>query len=305
MTQAPPSIVAQAPPRSDPLADWRALYPFASHELRLDGQRLHYLDEGAGRPLLCVHGNPTWSFYYRNLVAQLRESHRVVAPDHIGCGLSDKPRDYSYRLATHAENLRRLIVALDLRDATLVAHDWGGAIGLAALLAERHRFSRIVLFNTGAFRSSHMPWRIAACRWPVVGQAAVQGANAFARAALRMATEKPERFTPSVRAGYLAPYDTWTHRQAIYRFVQDIPMRPSHPSYGKLLEVEQGLPSLRDLPILLAWGMRDWCFTPRFLRRFQEFWPHAQTLELADAGHYVLEDAQERIVPALRGFLAG
>lgn len=303
MTQAANWIVAQSSPATQPGEDWRSLYPFASHELRLGGLRYHYLDEGAGRPLVCVHGNPTWSFYYRRLVGELRDAYRVVAPDHIGCGGSDKPRDYPYRLATHAENLRRLIVELDLQDATLVAHDWGGAIGLAALLAERPRFSRIVLFNTGAFRSRHMPWRIAACRGPLVGRIAVQGANAFARAALRMATEKPERFTPAVCAGYLAPYDRWAHRQAIYRFVQDIPMRPRHPSYAKLVDIERGLPGLRELPIFLIWGMRDWCFTPAFLARFQAEWPRADTMELHDAGHYVLEDAHERILPALRDWL--
>lgn len=303
MTQAASSIVAQLPPATQPGEDWRSLYPFASHELRLRGLRYHYLDEGAGPPLVCVHGNPTWSFHYRRLLSDLRDAYRVVAPDHMGCGWSDKPRDYPYRLATHAENLRRLIVELDLRDATLVAHDWGGAIGLAALQAERRRFSRIVLFNTGAFRSRHMPWRIAACRWPLVGRVAVQGANAFARASLRMATEKPERFTAAVRAGYLAPYDGWAHRQAIYRFVQDIPMRPGHPSYAKLVEIEQGLPALAELPIFLIWGMRDWCFTPAFLSRFHAEWPRAATLEIDDAGHYVLEDAYERILPALRDWL--
>lgn len=303
MSQPDSSIVAQPGVAAQAAAPWRALYPFAPHELRLGGLRYHYLDEGAGPTVLAVHGNPTWSFYFRTLVESLRGELRWVVPDHMGCGLSDKPAQYPYRLATHIDNLRRLVVELDLRDVTLVAHDWGGAIGLGTLLLERARFSRIVLFNTGAFRSSRMPWRIAACRIPLLGRLAVQGANAFARAALRMATEKPERFTPAVRAGYLAPYDTWAHRQAIYRFVQDIPMSPGDPSYARLVEIEEGLPSLADLPALLIWGMRDWCFTPAFLARFEEYWPRAETLELADAGHYVVEDAYERIVPRLREFV--
>src|SRR5687768_281873 len=121
-------------------ADWRLLYPFQSHELRLESLRYHYVDEGAGWPLLFVHGNPTWSFYWRNLILPLRESYRCIAPDHIGCGLSDKPQDYNYRLSQHAANLVELIERLDLNDITLLVHDWGGAIGLRAALTVPQRF---------------------------------------------------------------------------------------------------------------------------------------------------------------------
>jgi haloalkane dehalogenase len=118
-----------------------------------------------------------------------------------------------------------------------------------------------------------------------------------------MAVSKPERMTPAVRAGLLAPYDRWTHRQAIYRFVEDIPMSPAHPSYAKLLEIEQGLPSLAERPWQLIWGLRDWCFTPAFLERFLEFTPRAEVHRLADAGHYVVQDAHETIVPLVKRFI--
>lgn len=304
MTHRPTTIVAQPLEGSKQQPAWRALYPFASHELRFQGLRYHYLDEGTGPIILAVHGNPTWSFYYRQLVADFRDRYRVIVPDHIGCGLSDKPRNYPYRLAQHIENLRRLIVELDLHNVTLVAHDWGGPIGLGALLAERERFSRIVLMNTAAFRSTRIPWRIAACRGPLLGRFAVQGLNGFVRAALRMATEKPDRFTSAVRSGFLAPYDNWHHRQAVWRFVQDIPLCVAHPSYETLATIEQGLYTLTDVPKLLIWGMRDWCFTPWFLERFREIWPDAAVLAVPDAGHFVMEDAFERIVPRLDEFLA-
>jgi haloalkane dehalogenase len=284
-------------------ADWRSLYPFASHFLEMDGQRYHYVDEGQGETLLCVHGNPTWSFYWRNLILPLRERYRVIAVDHIGCGLSDKPNDYPYRLAQHTGNLTRLVEQLNLRNVTLLAHDWGGAIGLGAAVAAPQRFSRFVLFNTAAFRSQRMPWRIGVCRVPLLGQLAVQGLNAFARAALVMAVEHRERMTPAVRTGLLAPYDTWAHRQAIYRFVADIPLGPSAPSYAALMQVEQGLAKLADRPWMFIWGMRDWCFTPHFLERFLEFVPQAETHRLEDAGHYVVEDAHERIMPLVEDFL--
>ncbi len=282
---------------------WRSLYPFESRQLMLGDLRYHYIDEGAGDVLLLVHGNPSGSFYWRNLVQALAPRYRGIAIDHIGCGLSDKPRHYPYRLAQHVANLGQLVETLDLRDVTLLAHDWGGAIGMGTALAHRDRFARYVLFNTAAFRSRQMPWRIRVCRTPVLGKVALQGFNAFARAAVYMAVEHHDRMTPAVKAGLLAPYDSWAHRQAIYRFVLDIPMSPRHPSYGTLLDIERGLPMLASAPFLFVWGMRDWCFTPQFLNRFLEFYPAAEVHRLEDAGHYVVEDAYERIVPIVESFL--
>ncbi len=285
-------------------SDWRSLYPFEPHTLFIEGRSYHYVDEGRGEPLLLVHGNPTWSFYWRELIHSLRDRYRVVAPDHMGCGLSDKPTDYPYCLATHTANLRRLVAQLDVRDMTLVAHDWGGAIGLAAAVAEPDRFARLVLMNTAAFRSSRMPWRIRFCRTPLLGRLAVQGFNAFARAAQRMAVADPRRLSPAAKAGLLAPYDSWAHRTAIYRFVADISMSPGHPSYAALEKLETALPRLAHLPVQLIWGMRDWCFTPWFLKRFLDFFPDAEVHRLEDVGHWVMEEAHERVVSLVEQFLA-
>jgi len=284
---------------------WRSLYPFGSHRIDLDGLRYHYLDEGAGPTLLLVHGNPTWSFYWRELVLAFRGRCRVVVPDHIGCGLSDKPgrREYPYTLARRVADVGRLVEALDLKQITLLAHDWGGAIGMGAAMVAPERFARFVLMNTAAFRSRRCPLRIRVCRAPLLGRLAVQGLNLFARAALRMAVCRRERITPAVRAGLLAPYDSWRHRTAIHRFVVDIPLRPRHPSYRTLAEIEAGLSRFDRHPICLIWGMRDWCFTPAFLDRFLEIFPKAEVHRLAEAGHYVVEDAHERIAPIVEEFL--
>jgi cis-3-alkyl-4-acyloxetan-2-one decarboxylase len=288
-----------------PTADWRSLYPFESHWITIQGHRYHYLDEGQGPVLLMVHGNPTWSFYWRDLVKAFRGHYRVIVPDHIGCGLSDKPsaREYSYRLAQRIDDLGCLVRELDLRDVTLVAHDWGGAIGLGAAVAAPDRFARLVLMNTAGFRSDRCPWRIRLAHVPVLSQVAVQGLNLFARSALRMAMAKHERMTPAVRAGLLAPYHSWRTRVGVYRFVQDIPMNARHPSYAALLQIENGLAQFRDRPICLIWGMQDWCFPPEFLDRFIEFFPEAEVHRFEDAGHYVIEDAHERIVPIVETFL--
>ncbi|MFZ5478531.1 MAG: alpha/beta fold hydrolase [Myxococcota bacterium] len=275
---------------------WRALYPFASHFL---GPQ-HYVDEGEGSPVLCVHGNPTWSFMWREVVLALRGSHRVVAPDHVGCGLSEKPPGWTYRLRDHIDNLERLVLHLDLRDVTLVVHDWGGAIGMG--LAGRHpdRVARIAVLNTAAFPSRHIPLRIAACRVPGFGALAIRGLNGFAGAAVHMATERG--LDPDVKAGYLAPYDSWANRIATLRFVQDIPMSDDHPSMATLKEVEAGLARLADRPMLIAWGERDWCFTPTFRAEWERRFPRARVVKFEDAGHYVVEDARERMVPLLAEF---
>lgn len=193
---------------------------------------------------------------------------------------------------------------MNLGKITLLGHDWGGAIGMGTAGRQEERFARFVLLNTAAFRSIRMPWRIAVCRWPLIGATLVRGLNVFARGALRMAVCHPERMTREVRAGYLAPYDSWAHRIALLRFVQDIPMSMWHPSCEELLEVETKLLRFQRSPVLLAWGMQDWCFSPEFLDEFQRRLPWSEVFPIEDAGHYVLEDAHERIIPRVRQFLA-
>jgi haloalkane dehalogenase len=284
-------------------ADWRPLYPFVSHTLTLDSWRYHYLDEGSGEPLLMVHGNPTWSFYWRNLILAFRDRHRVVVPDHMGCGWSDKPQAYPYCLSTHIANLVQLIEHLDLRAVTLLVHDWGGPIGLGAALRVPDRIARLVLFNTGAYPPPFLPWRLRVCRTPWLGRWAIRRLNLFARFALWMAVHKRERMTPEVRAGLLAPYDSWEHRVAIDRFVADIPATPRHPTWQVLEEIERGLGSLADRPVQMIWGMRDWCFRPECLDLLLKAFPAAEVERLADASHYVIEDAHERIIPLVETFL--
>ena len=284
---------------------WQEQYPFGLRSINVSGHRINYVDEGdkTADPVLMVHGNPTWSFYWRRLISHLSPQYRTVAIDHLGCGLSDKPIDYDYCPQNHVDNLSELIDQLDLSNVTLMAHDWGGSIGLGALLARRDRFKRIVLFNTGAFPPPYIPLRIRACRWPVVGKLGVQGLNMFAQAATTMATEQRGGLPSDVADGMLAPYDNWNNRVAIYNFVKDIPARSQHRTWDVLENIEARLPELADWPILMMWGMKDWCFRPECLRRLQQSWPAAEVHEIADAGHYVIEDAHEQVAVAVEEFL--
>ncbi|MFH0982847.1 MAG: alpha/beta fold hydrolase [Planctomycetota bacterium] len=278
------------------------LYPFRPHYLTVGGPRMHYVDEGQGPPVVLLHGNPTWSFYYRDLIQGLRDGHRMVAPDHVGCGLSDKPQRYAYRLTTHIENLERLLEHLKLDDLTLAVHDWGGPIGFGFACRHPERVRRFIIFNTAAF-FGRVPLRIRACRIPVFGTLAVRGLNLFARAALRMACLDRQRMTPEVRAGYLFPYRDYASRVALHRFVQDIPTRPAHPTYPAIQSIAAALAQFRDRSMLIAWGMRDFCFTETFLNGWIERFPTAQVHRFSHAGHYVLEDAGPELLPLIRDFL--
>jgi len=276
-------------------------YPFDSHWMRTADGILHYLDEGSGPVLLMVHGNPTWSFAWRNLIRELSSRYRVIAIDHLGCGFSEKPAAGPYTLANHIQRLQQLVETLDLNDITLFAHDWGGAIGMGCAGRLPERFARFVLMNTAAFRSTRIPLRIAVCRIPFLGALGMQGLNLFSSAAVRMAVTRP--LSAAARAGFLAPYDSWANRTAVKEFVHDIPLKPGHRSYQTLVEVEESLAAQHEKPMQLIWGMKDWCFSPEFLREFQEYFPSADVHEIADASHYVFEDAEEEVLTVSQEFL--
>ncbi len=287
-------------------ASWRDEYQFSANSLTVDGHRIHYVDHqggGGAEPVLMVHGNPTWSFYYRRLIKGVGDRGRAIAVDHLGCGLSDKPADYPYRLQNHIDNLCCLIDELDLKNATLMVHDWGGAIGLGALLARKDRFKKIILFNTAAFPPPYIPFRIRVCRWPIVGKIGLQGFNLFARAATYMATEQKGGLPKVIADGMLAPYDSWSNRIATYKFVKDIPLGKRHPTWSVLETIESRLQEVAEWPIMMVWGMKDWCFRPECLDRLQEHWPAAEVHQMADAGHYVIEDEAEQVQHLVEDFL--
>lgn len=281
---------------------FRDEYPFESRWIEIDGRVMHYIDEGQGAVLLMIHGNPTWSFAWRNLVKQLSGQYRVIAIDHLGCGFSQKPQQDVYSLDQHIHRLQELVECLDLQQVTLFAHDWGGAIGMGVAGRMPKRFKAFVLMNTGAFRSQRIPFRISLCRIPLLGTIGMQGLNLFSVAAVKMAVER--KLPRAVATGFVAPYDSWAHRLAVKEFVHDIPLSSAHRSYSTLVEVEKGLAQFADFPMLLPWGMKDWCFSPEFFNEFCQRFPRAKQHPIVDAGHYIFEDATEELVAESKTFLA-
>lgn len=283
-------------------------YPFTGHRLDLDGLNYHYLDEGSGDPVVMVHGNPSWSFYYRNLVLALRDRYRCIVPDHMGCGLSDKPGDdrYDYTLSRRVDDLERLLDHLGIREnITLVLHDWGGMIGMTYAVRHPERIRRLVILNTAAFhlpKEKPFPLALRICRDTWIGALLVRGLNAFSLAASFVGCKR-NPMPADLRRAYRSPYDSWQNRIATLRFVQDIPLSPGDRNYELVSSVARGLEQFTSLPMLICWGEKDFVFDRHFLAEWQRRFPGAEVHSFSDYGHYILEDAGEEIVPLIAAFL--
>lgn len=290
-------------------------YDFASHRFEVrPGIRMHYLDEGPrdGEVVLALHGNPSWSYYWRHLVRGLRDRYRVVVPDHVGMGLSDKPDDdrdalprYDYTLQSRVDDLQALLEHLGIDGPlTLAVHDWGGMIGFGWALERMPRVRRLVVLNTAAFpmpAGKPMPWQIALGRDYNIGELVIRGFNAFSAGASWLGVER--RMPREVRRAYVAPYDSWASRISTVRFMQDIPLRPGDRAWPLVEASGQRLREYADRPAFIGWGLKDFVFDRDFLARFRSDWPQAEVHAFEDAGHYVLEDRHEVLVPAIRDFL--
>jgi haloalkane dehalogenase len=275
------------------------LYPFESHFVTIGRQRYHYVEEGKGEPVVMLHGNPTWSFYYRELIQKLSPHFHCLAPDHVGCGYSDKPGDseYSYTLEQRVSDLESFLEKKGInQNIHLVVHDWGGIIGMA--YAHRHPGSikKIVLLNTAAFHipeSKNFPIALWFFRtW--LGGFMIRAFNAFSGLAT-IEGVKRIKLSKEIRSGLTAPYNSWKNRIATLRFVQDIPLTPKDAGYGLVKDVQEHLDQFRSTPTLIAWGMKDFVFDRHFLETWMKYLPGARVYRFEDSGHYILEDQQEAI----------
>ena len=285
-------------------------YPFVPRTfVHPDGLAQSYLDEGPrdGEVVVMIHGNPSWSYYWRKLVLGLRDRYRCVVPDHIGMGLSDKPDDkaYQYTLRSRIQDLDRLLEHAGVGDnLTLAVHDWGGMIGFGWALKHAARIKRLVILNTAAFPlppAKPLPWQLKLGRDYNLGALAIRGFNAFAGGASRQGVETP--MPDDVRRAYVAPYDSWKNRISTLRFVQDIPLRPGDRAWDLVEDAGKRLPEFANRPAFIGWGLRDFVFDQHFLKGFTQALPRAEVHAFEDAGHYVLEDKADVLVPAIRAFL--
>jgi haloalkane dehalogenase len=274
------------------------LSPYAPHYAELDGARVHYVDEGSGPPLLLLHGNPTWSFLYRDVIAGLRDRFRCIAPDHPGFGLSRPvPAGYGFTPAEHARVLERLVLELDLRDVTMMVQDWGGPIGFAVATRHPHRFAAFVIANTWAWPKTDLPTQLfARLLGGPIGRYLILQHNFFVERAIP-ASVKRRKLSQALMDAYRAPFPTPESRRPVAVFPREI-LR----SVDFLAEIERGLPALRDRRALLVWPTKDVAFRERERRHWESLFPDHRTTLLEGAGHYVQEDAADEIVSAIRGW---
>jgi pimeloyl-ACP methyl ester carboxylesterase len=285
-------------------------YPFTPQRFEVrPGIAMSYLDEGPrdGEVVVMLHGNPSWSYYWRHLVLGLRDRYRCIVPDHIGMGLSDKPNDdrYRYTLQSRIDDLTTLLDHLGITGpVTLAVHDWGGMIGFGWALSHQAQVRRLLVTNTAAFplpADKPMPWQLAFGRDTWFGALLIRGFNAFAAGAARIGVVDP--MLSDVRRAYLAPYDSWANRIATLRFVQDIPLSEGDAAWPLVVRAGKRLQEYAARPTFIGWGLRDFVFDQHFLDGFTRALPDAEVHAFEDAGHYVLEDKHAVLVPAMRRFL--
>jgi len=284
-------------------------YPFQPKSVGCNGQSLSYLDEGDGEPVVMLHGNPTWSYYFRNAVLALRGTHRCLVPDHIGCGNSAKPtaEEYPFTLERRIADIETWLDALGVNgNVTLIVQDWGGMIGMGYATRHPNRIKRIIATNTGCTRlpkDKPFPRSLWLGRNTRLGEWLILQRNAFCWLAARWCVKRNPLPT-EVRAKYLEPYSTPAHRLAVLRFVQTIPLQRTDAEYGLVEQIESKLHTLQHVPTLLLWGLKDFVFDRHFLAEWQRHFPQAETHTWPDCGHYLLEDATDEAIGKIHTFLA-
>jgi len=276
-------------------------YPFPSRFVTVGGHRMHYVDEGSGPVVVCLHGNPTWGFLFRNLVAGLRNEFRVIVPDHLGCGMSDRPRDALFRAADRIGHLEEFLDRLGVGRFSLVMHDWGGPLGTGLAVRRPASVGRLVYFNTTLAETDLLPAMIRRAASPVIGRVLTQHTARFVSLLTSLGASRP--LPEEVRQAYHRPYRTAESRRAIWGFVRDIPLSRSHPTAALMDDLVLRLPALADKPVRLVWGMKDPCFHAEILDRVAMRFPDADVVRIADASHLVLEDAASESTAAVHDFL--
>ncbi len=267
-------------------------YPFSPHYFETGAGKMHYIDEGTGAPIVFVHGNPAWSFEFRNMIKRLSKTNRCIAIDHLGFGLSDKPPDWSYLPSAHADNLEKLLESLDLKDITIMGQDWGGPIGLSYALKHPDKVRALVISNTWLWSVKNDLYYQAFSKGMggPVGRWLIKNHNFFARVVMKMAYGDKKKLTQKIHSQYLSPLAKPAERKGCWVFPKQIV-----DSWEWLDSLWAKRSTLADKKILLAWGMKDIAFRENELRHWKEAFPNASVVRYADAGHYAAEEKPDEL----------
>ena len=273
-------------------------YPFEPHYISCGNMRMHYVDEGSGPVVLLLHSCPAWSFAFRNLIKELSKDHRVIAPDMIGYGLSDKPDDYDYSLDSHIDNLERLTEELKIEKTSILMHGWGATIGCSYIIRHPDKISTVIVLNSMAFTGYKLSWRLKLVRWaPWLAERFIVDSDLMFGGL--------DKLPKLVQEGYKMPYKSHSDRIAILRFIEQMPCNPDDNSYESLVDIEHGLWLFRDFPLLIIWAGKDWLYTENCLKKWMQFCPNAKLRRIPNAGRYITEEASEEFIQTVNTFLKG
>ena len=268
-------------------------YPYEPHYVEVEGLRMAYVEHGAGDPILCLHGEPTWGYLYRHMIPPLSEIGRVIVPDMIGFGRSDKPvADNAYSYRAFVRWMRKFILTLDLSRITLVCQDWGGLVGIRVLAEIPERFARLVAMNTGISGGTGSPTR-GFMSWRKISQRATELVPAIVPEGIKTMLAR-RTLTDAEAAAYSAPFPGTEYQTGALLFPRLVPIRPDHPgSYDNRVAIEK-LKTL-DLPVLLLAGDRD-PYAKEGVKRLADIFKNAApVITMEGAGHFIQEDAGEEV----------
>lgn len=275
-------------------------FPFEPHFMEMNGFQMHYVDEGTGEPIVCVHGMPTWSYLYRNFIKELSKTNRVVVPDQMGFGKSDVPLDKPYLMEQHVDNLTKLISKLDLEDITMIVQDWGGPIGLGYAVDHQDRIKRVVIMNTsvGVMKADAKPWYHSMEKRGTYEKFIKNTSNL-----IKMGIFNKEKITPILLEAYSAPFTSEESYIGALAWPKDIPVGESHPSAQPMQHVRDNLNKLNKKPKILIWGMKDPIFQPWVIDWWSKIYPEMEVHKIENGSHFLQEDAPEEIIEIIKKFL--
>ena len=272
------------------------IFPFKRNWFERGSIKMHYVDEGQGRPVVMFHACPMWSFAYRNLIRGLSADHRVIAFDLPGFGLSTAGKRFDYTLNGYINITEVFLESLEIEDAILVLHGWGGTVGMGYAVRHPRSIRSLILFNMLSLTPLPLPWRLRICRIPWLGAKLVVDFNLLLFGNRHHSREIAE--------AYDFPYRSYSSRYPLYRFVEDIPSVPEADSAQRMMEIEAGLWMFRTTPSLILWAMRDWLYPPRLLKWWRRYLPNAEVHPVERAGRYIQEDAPDELLSHIKHFLS-
>jgi len=279
-------------------------FPFKPNFKEINGFQMHYVDEGSGEPIVCLHGMPTWSYLYRNFIKLLSKNYRVIAPDQMGFGKSDVPQDKPYLLKQHIDNLTKLLLSFDLKDITFIGQDWGGPVEFGFAVDHPERVKRFVIMNTaiGVMKEGTKPWYY---DWEKKGiyEKFFSNMKENIPKLFQMSVYNKEKITPTILKAYTTPFPNKESCIGAVAWPRDIPIGNSHPSTEAMLHIRQNLDILADIPKILIWGLRDIVFSKRMIEWWNKIYPGIETYEIENASHFLQEDAPDEITSLIEKFL--